>query len=590
MSQREPKNNDGNIGVLLFVLLVWVVIFWLSYLSYRPVEPRPESIAADQFSAARADKFLKELVGDSIPHPAGSAQNEVVRNKIVAMLESFGYTVQVQSGNGQVAIKVKDRSPNRSRVDLHNIIAIRRAKSDGAFPPKKPIMLVSHYDSVPFGPGASDDGVATAAVLEIARMFSTEAAPDRDIIFLITDGEEFGLLGSKLFVNENPLAKEVGVAINLEARGSTGPSCLFETGRMSRKLIPIFAKATDKKIASSLFIEVYKRMPRDTDFSVFKRAGILGYNFAFLGNVKNYHTTADNYENVDQGSLQHHGDNALGLLRNLLDSDDLDLLFETGSDHDEAVYFDLFGKWIIWWPSGWSVWLTVLALVMFASSAGRILSTRSEGISENESTNFLTGVAKHLGIQIVTLLAVFGVGYLIQMAVRLDPRLSHPWPSNPIPMVIGYWLAGFSVVGAIAIAFSKRTRASFYLISFCVIWLTLAFLTSISVAGASHLFLVPVLITSAFGLATCCFGQRGLQATLIAAAIMVGVIWIPLERILYDAVGFRMPIIMMARIAIISTTMLGLLSMTNDRTKFWFTMLCSVLSIAAFVTAIALAG
>jgi hypothetical protein len=156
--------------------------------------------------------------------------------------------------------------------------------------------------------------------------------------------------------------------------------------------------------------------------------------------------------------------------------------------------------------------------------------------------------------------------------------------------VIGYWLAGFSVVGAIAIAFSKRTRASFYLISFCVIWLTLAFLTSISVAGASHLFLVPVLITSAFGLATCCFGQRGLQATLIAAAIMVGVIWIPLERILYDAVGFRMPIIMMARIAIISTTMLGLLSMTNDRTKFWFTMLCSVLSIAAFVTAIALAG
>ena len=338
MSQLKPtpEVGDGQTGPLLLALIGWAVIVGLSFISYRPVQPLPDSIAADQFSAARADKFLKELVGDSIPHPAGSPQNVVVRNRIVSLLQSFGYSVEIQSGTGNVPAKLKDRSPDKDEVDLHNIIAVRRADPKKTRPASKPIMLVSHYDSVPFGPGASDDGVATAAVLEIARMFSTEPAPDRDIVFLITDGEEFGLLGAKLFVDEHPLARKIGLAINLEARGTTGPSCMFETSRLSRQLIPIFARANQKKFASSLFIEIYKRMPRDTDFSVFKRAGILGYNFAFIGDVKNYHTTADNYENVDQGSLQHHGDNAIGLLRELLVAPETDLLMESETESAEV--------------------------------------------------------------------------------------------------------------------------------------------------------------------------------------------------------------------------------------------------------------
>ncbi len=591
MSQpdRQRNENKQHPGLLLLAIVVWTTVGVLSVVSYAPPKPRPGSIAADQFSAFRADKILEELIGDSIPHPAGSVQNEVVRNKIVAMLDSYGYSTEVQSGTGTVAPQVRDRSPDRNQVDIHNIIAIRRAHPNQRSSGNLPIMLVSHYDSVPFGPGASDDGVATAALMEIARMLSREPAPDRDIVFLFTDGEELGLLGAKLFTGEHPLARRIGIAINLEARGTTGPSCMFETSRNSRILIPIFARANDRKFASSLFLEIYKRLPRDTDFSIFKRAGIPGFNFAFIGNVNSYHTTADNYVNVDQGSLQHHGDNALGLLRELLATPGADTLVETGSTtNHEVVYFDLFGKWIIWWPSGWSIWLSSIALLMLIGSVA--FMTRSQlRIPGNETASFRADLGRHLGIQFLSIVCVFGIGYLIQSAVRLEPRLGHPWPAQPIPIWLGYWLSSFAVVGGITMAFQRQLLDRYCLISFCVFWLILAFMTSMFLTGASHLFVVPVLVTCAFGLVASWMDHRRFPLTLFVSAVAVGMIWIPLERVFYDAVGFRMPWIMMARIAIVSTTILGLLSVTNERTKFCFTMLTATSSIIAFVVAIVLA-
>ena len=586
----QAAHDNGRIWPLMFVIVAWAGIFCLSILSYRPVQPRPESIPADQFSAARADKHLEQLIGDSIPHPAGSKQNEVVRKRIIAMLESFGYSVQVQSGIGTVARQVKHRSPDRDQVELHNIIAVRKAKRSGGLPVKKPVMLVSHYDSVPTGPGASDDGVATAVVLEIARIWSNEPTPDRDLVFLITDGEEFGLLGAKLFVDDHPLAKEIGIAINLEARGTTGPSCMFETSRWSRALIPVYARAADKKFASSLFVEIYRRMPRDTDFSVFKRAGMLGYNFAFIGDVRNYHTSADNYSNVDLASVQHHGDNAMGLLREILGSTELELPDLTNLDsNDEAVYFDLFGKWIVWWPAGWSVWITIILLIVLAIVL-RYSFRHSTSARVPGKTATSASIAWHVAVQVLTIASVFLAGYMIQKAVRLDENLAHPWPLNPIPQLIGHWLLGLAVVGGIAIAVSRRTEARFYLTSFCILWLTFSLLTSILVVGASHLFLVPMLMTTAILLLTLWFWPTGMQFCLVVAAISVGIIWIPLGPIFYDAVGFRMPVVMMARISIVSSSLLGLLALASDRSKFWFTMLSSSLSVATFVVAVAISG
>lgn len=83
---------------------------------------------------------------------------------------------------------------------------------------------------MPAGPGASDDGAAVATVLEIARILAARPASRHPVVLLITDGEEAGLLGAFLFVREHPLAKQVRAAVNLDARGTSGPSLMFETG------------------------------------------------------------------------------------------------------------------------------------------------------------------------------------------------------------------------------------------------------------------------------------------------------------------------------------------------------------------------
>ncbi len=84
--------------------------------------------------------------------------------------------------------------------------------------------MMAHYDSVGAGPGAGDDGSGTAALLEVARALAREPDARHGLAWLFTDGEEVGLLGAQAFVEQHPLFPRVGVVVNVEARGSGGPS------------------------------------------------------------------------------------------------------------------------------------------------------------------------------------------------------------------------------------------------------------------------------------------------------------------------------------------------------------------------------
>ena len=70
---------------------------------------------------------------------------------------------------------------------------------------------MAHYDSVPCSPGASDDGMGTATVIETARAIAAGAPLRRTVVIVLTDGEEAGLLGAEAFMREHPLAGTVHV-------------------------------------------------------------------------------------------------------------------------------------------------------------------------------------------------------------------------------------------------------------------------------------------------------------------------------------------------------------------------------------------
>ncbi len=307
----------------------------------------PEPVGADapdvEFSAFRSEAILRDLLQDGVPHVAGSPYNLVVRKRIAYHLESSGYQVEIQS-------RFHCNPLFGACSPVANIIAIKPG-SEG----KNAVLLTAHYDSGWTGPGAADDGAGTAAVLEIARMAADFPPFKNDIIFLLSDSEENGLIGADAFAQHHPFFAKVKAVINLEARGNTGSSALFETGEGNRSIIRMFSKNVDRPVANSLVNEIYKRMPNDTDYTVYRRKDVMGLNFAFSQGVAVYHSAIDDPDHLDIGSLQHHGDNAWSMMK-ALGERDLDHIVS----REDAGYIDVFAGRLVHYPASIALGLSLV--------------------------------------------------------------------------------------------------------------------------------------------------------------------------------------------------------------------------------------
>lgn len=211
-----------------------VLLLAVTLAAYRTPAPLGSDAATTSFSAARARAILKELVGDDVPHPIGSAGNAKVRDLIVKRLTALGYATELQTG-----LVCNDFGACATPT---NIVA-----THGELHGNDAVMLSAHYDSVPAGPGASDDGVGVANLLEIARILSALPATRHPVVLLVTDGEEAGLLGAQLFTREHPLAKHISAVVNMDTRGVSGPSLMFRQERPTCGLCACTAAARSNR-------------------------------------------------------------------------------------------------------------------------------------------------------------------------------------------------------------------------------------------------------------------------------------------------------------------------------------------------------
>ncbi|MGE5615727.1 MAG: M28 family peptidase [Bacillota bacterium] len=135
--------------------------------------------------------------------------------------------------------------PVRANLDVRN--TVRRfessnivARIEGSDPNLKDeyVVYVAHWDHLGHDPslpdpvyhGALDNASGVAALLEMAKAYAHLATkPRRSILFLVTTGEENGLLGARHYVAHPlyPLKKTVGV-LNLDTLNPWGPTNDFE--------------------------------------------------------------------------------------------------------------------------------------------------------------------------------------------------------------------------------------------------------------------------------------------------------------------------------------------------------------------------
>ncbi len=506
------ENRFAGWLVLLFVLVV------ASVCALRKGTPDPLSAGAPQdvFAADRALVYLNVFA--AAPHPIGSASHDRVRDYLVSQITALGLAPEVQRATGVTA---------RYHVagTVENIVARLKGTSGAA----DAVALVAHYDSVPASPGASDDGAGVAALLEALRVLRVSPPLRNDILFVITDGEEDGLLGASAFIAENPAAKDVRIVVNFEARGNSGESQMFETSAGNGRLVQLFAQAAPHPSGSSLTYEVYKHMPNDTDMTVFKKFGAAGLNFAFIGHWEAYHTPLDNPRTLDRGSLQQQGENALSLARSFGNAD-----LRQFEDRD-SVYFSLPGnlfahysnRWL--WPLALLSGLVLLGVIFYAEATWQ---TRWPPI--------LASLLMHIGVLLLLLLV--GLGFVL----GVDRLHRHTLPEGGLDQNVTYVLGLFALLAAVlTMLYSllrKRITPPAFFLGGALLLFVLAVAATRWLPGGSYLFVWP-LLAGLLATVTAAFrpGGRSLLSALFLCVLSLPAVFlfVPLLNGLYTALGFN---------------------------------------------------
>lgn len=267
--------------------------------------PEVRGTTSANFSALRVIKDIKEVskVPHSIEHPAERAQ---VREYLAGRLAQMGFKPEIHAYDS-----IKSRTGGF--ISIANIYAKMDPPGGKA---SSYILFVAHLDSrfktvvkgeVNYSLGAADDGYGLGVILECTKLaLSYKSAWKQGVKILFTDAEENRLDGMKKAASEDAhIFDNVGLIINIEARGVKGPALLFETSPGNDRLTGLY-KFAKYPYSYSLTGFVYSLLPNDTDFSAVKK-DFAGFNFSVIDNLDYYHTNRDNYENISAGSVQHYG-------------------------------------------------------------------------------------------------------------------------------------------------------------------------------------------------------------------------------------------------------------------------------------------
>lgn len=488
-----------------WVLAVVLGAAALSLRSGQAPEPVPRAAPPEVFSGERAMEVAHRLLGDGRPHPVGSAANAVVRDRLLAEFERIGIPAEVRRRFACGAW---------SCATVENVLAhLPGAASHDA------ILLTAHYDSVPAGPGAADDGAGVAAVVEAARALKAGAPLARDVWFLLSDGEEVELLGAHAFAREPEFAA-IGWVLNVEARGGTGPAWLIEMQPGNAGVVAAGRRALPRPVGTSLDYEIYKRLPNDTDFSVYRMQGRGGANFAVARGAARYHTPLDDLAHLSPGSVQHLGDSAVALAREFARTPP-----ERLRSARDAVFLHPFACFQLAWPVAWNGWLLAAGL-----SGWLVLAWRTVRRGDVRASALALGCA----VAVAWWLAVLLPAWLLARLLGALGATPAEWTAQGGALAACFASLGAGWAACLAWrAPASRWQGAFAGLAAMTPFVLLASAAVLWMPGASFGGLLPLLALAIVGN----LAPRRVASWSGAAAALAAVAWTPYVAQMYDAIG-----------------------------------------------------
>lgn len=468
-------------GIILVTLAIIIAIFLGGFSLYTP---SVKDVNETGFSAERAKEHIKTIAKE--PH---SIYNQEalgkVREYILNELRELGLEAEVFTYEN-----VEDR--NGDLQTINNIYTKIDGKDgeNGSY-----ILLASHYDSSPKkrsgednnSHGAADDGYGVSTILEILRHIKESDKPlENGIKVLITDGEELGLLGAKQEMSKNFSKYEnVSFVVNLEARGIKGPALMFETSENNEKVIELYKNA-NLPVSYSLAADVYRKMHNNSDFTEFLKKDMNGTNFAVLDNLDYYHTNADIYENVNERSIQHYGEQVLPMVEEFVYSEKYSDLDYFKGDND-SVFFTLLPNVFISYSSTVSLVLAIVAVILLITFTKKTIV---------DVKRILKWTSIWIGLGVASLIIGVAISYIVSLITGVKFSLTYMPRIAQANLIV--LISIIIIIASIAyitkyLARSKEDKKAMILAG---LWFNTIFLIvfMIVLPGGSYLFIWPVLL------------------------------------------------------------------------------------------------
>lgn len=534
-------------STIVSVLIILGVIYW-SFSDSKPSISSQKTILETEFSIDNALFHLKNISEKA--HFVGSKEHKKVQNYIVEELTKMGLETEIQT---QTTINKKWFAATTAE----NIITKIKGTENG-----KALLLLTHYDSNPHSSiGASDAGSGVVTILEGVRAFlAKNTAPKNDIIILISDAEELGLLGAKAFVEAHSLAKEIGLVLNFEARGSGGPSyMLMETNGKNSKLLSEFLAAKPNfPAANSLMYSIYKKLPNDTDLTVFREdANINGLNFAFIGDHFDYHTAQDSYTRLDRETLLHQADYFTTSL-NYFSNSDLSNL----NSQEDFVYVNFPFIKMATYPFSWVTPMLIVSIFLF-------LVLLFFGFSLHKIT--IKGVFKGFVPFLTSLVLCGGISYgLWQLLLVIHPEYTdmlHGFTYNGYTYILAFVFLNLWLLFTVYKRTSKEEKTTNLLIAPVFIWLVINTLISVYLKGAGF-FIIPLLCSLLILAITIFMDLEEKSKRILFTILSIPTIYIFAPLVKMFPVGLGLKILYVSAIFIV--LVFGLMILTfHQKKSFW---------------------
>ncbi|MFT7815443.1 endoplasmic reticulum metallopeptidase 1 [Arapaima gigas] len=401
------------VALVLFLSLLWGLVHF-------SVQQLVVAKPTGEFRVSKAREHL-DYITRLGPRPVGSIENEVQTvNYLLAQIES----IRAATAAGHHTISVEIQRPTgsfsidflggfTSYYDKVTNVAVKLEPKGGA----KHLMLANcHFDSVANSPGASDDAVSCAVMLEVLHALAELSTPLlHGVVFLFNGAEENVLQASHGFITQHPWASQIRAFINLEAAGVGGKEVVFQTGPENPWLVQAYVHAAKHPFASVVGQEVFQSgvIPSDTDFRIYRDFGnIPGIDLAFIENGFIYHTKYDTPDRIVPDSIQRAGDNIFAVLKHLLMSEKL--ADSSEYRHGNMVFFDLLGVFMVAYPARVGTIINYMAAMATFLYLGKRCSLPGHG-----GGHYVRELACATGLAVlswfITLLSVLIVALLVSL-------------------------------------------------------------------------------------------------------------------------------------------------------------------------------